>query len=67
MKPSHHLLSFSYAELPKETKNTISHRRRAIEKLREWLLENPQHFQVPPDDESGDKGVKRLRSAIEEK
>ena len=30
----------TYAEMPKETKNSISHRGRALEKLKAYLMEN---------------------------
>jgi len=33
----------TYAEMPKEEKNLISHRRRALEKLRKFLIDNPLH------------------------
>merc|ERR1712216_873356 len=34
----------TYAEMPKETKNSISHRGRALEKLKVWLVENQDSF-----------------------
>lgn len=38
---THHLLLCdSYAEMPKDTKNTISHRKRALEKLRTYIEDN---------------------------
>jgi hypothetical protein len=45
--------------MPKETKNTISHRKRALEKLRTYIEEN-MHLLAAADDEqiSGEKKSK---------
>jgi hypothetical protein len=32
----------TYAEMPKEKKNKISHRGKALDKLKEWLKENTE-------------------------
>ena len=36
----------TYAEIPKDAKNAISHRGRALAQLREWLLENAEAFEA---------------------
>jgi inosine triphosphate pyrophosphatase len=41
----------TYAEMPKETKNTISHRGKALEKLKKWLEANPQVLQKVSEQE----------------
>ena len=33
-------MGLTYAEMPKEEKNKISHRGKALDKLKEWLAEN---------------------------
>ena len=35
-----------YAEMPKATKNEISHRMRALEKLKDYLLSHPSEWQA---------------------
>ena len=45
------------AELDKDVKNSISHRRRAVEQLRDWLLVNPGEWgssQPPVKKQKGD-------------
>ena len=45
------------AELDKDVKNSISHRRRAVEQLRDWLLANPGEWgssQPPVKKQKGD-------------
>ena len=36
----------TYAEIPKDAKNAISHRGRALAQLREWLLANSEAFEA---------------------
>lgn len=43
----------TYAEMPKDEKNAISHRGRALEKLRQWLIENAETFASEAGGSSG--------------
>lgn len=50
---------FRYAEMPKETKNEISHRRRALNKLKAYLEENIHLLAASEDDQlAGEKKSK---------
>merc|ERR1712137_1091294 len=59
----------TFAEMPKDEKNAISHRGRALEKVRAWLLENTDTFngeikkrkRATCDEETKTGGEKRAR------
>jgi inosine triphosphate pyrophosphatase len=48
----------TYAEMDKSDKNAISHRYRALNQLRDWLIENSDTFENEITPSGGDKRQK---------